>query len=179
MNSTRLSDSFCHYLEQTFIDSALAPLLNQVALPDQVQQKKILVALKAKLKKSHYVVMPRQTKENHSSVVTNNVMVTPLVGFGRRGNQLNRATRQLVQNAQQNIVLFTPYFNLPHSLARDVIKALKRGVKLTIVVGDKTANDFFINKEEDFSAIGIIPYVYEMLLNVLLSVIKILLTKVY
>jgi CDP-diacylglycerol--serine O-phosphatidyltransferase len=98
-------------------------------------------------------------------MVTNSVLITPLVGFGRRGNDLNRMTRELVQYAQENIVLFTPYFNLPHSLARDVIKSLKRGVKLTIVVGDKTANDFFINNEEDFSAIGIIPYVYEMLLK--------------
>ena len=165
INSASLANSFCHYLEQTFINSALAPLLNQDYLPDQAQQKQILVELKAKLKKSNYVVIEQVNKEKNSSIVTNNIMITPLVGFGRRGNKLNRATRQLVKDAQQNIVLFTPYFNLPHSLARDVIKALKRGVKLTIVVGDKTANDFFIDKEEDFSAIGIIPYVYEMLLK--------------
>jgi len=165
ISSVSLTDSFCHYLKETFIDSSLAPLLNQVILPDLVQQKQILASLKVKLKKSNYVVMPQNNKANNSSVVTNNVMITPLVGFGRRGNKLNQATRQLVQKAQKDIVLFTPYFNLPHALARDVIRALKRGVTLTIVVGDKTANDFFINKEENFSAIGIIPYVYEMLLK--------------
>ena len=165
LHSISLANSFCHYLEQTFINSELAPLLNQVLLPDQNQQKQILTDLKSKLKKSNYIVSPQPQATSQSSVITEDVMVTPLVGFGRRGNQLNRATRKLVQNSQQNIVLFTPYFNLPHSLARDVIKALKRGVKLTIVVGDKTANDFFINSEDDFSAIGIIPYVYEMLLK--------------
>jgi CDP-diacylglycerol--serine O-phosphatidyltransferase len=54
---------------------------------------------------------------------------------------------------------------LPHALARDVIRALKRGVKTTMVVGDKTANDFFIADDEDFSTIGIVPYIYEMLLR--------------
>ena len=164
-SSASLANSFCRYLDDTFIDSALAPLLNQTALPDQAQQKQLLADLKTKLKNSHYFVQPQSPKESQSSVVTDSVMITPLVGFGRRGNQLNRATRQLVQKSQQNIVLFTPYFNLPHSLARDVIKALKRGVKLTIVAGDKTANDFFISEEENFSTIGIIPYVYEMLLK--------------
>ncbi len=165
INDISLTDSFCHYLEKTFIESSLAPLLNHSVLPDLIQQKNIIADLKVKLKQSNYVAMPQKNRQNNSSVVTNNVLVTPLVGFGRRGNQLNQATRQLMQRAQQNVVLFTPYFNLPHSLARDVIKALKRGVKLTIIVGDKTANDFFICKEENFSTIGIIPYVYEMLLK--------------
>jgi CDP-diacylglycerol--serine O-phosphatidyltransferase len=92
-------------------------------------------------------------------------VITPLVGFGRNKNQLNQATRKLVQGANDNMVIFTPYFNLPHALARDVVRALKRGIKTTMVVGDKTANDFFIGNEEDFSTIGIVPYIYEMLLR--------------
>jgi len=164
ITSTPLADSFCQYLTETFIDSELAPLLNQQALPDAIEQKKILAALKLQLKKSQYQVTP-QAGGNETKLVSDKSFITPLVGFGRRKNQLNQKTRQLVQGAQESIVLFTPYFNLPHSLARDVIKALKRGVNITVVVGDKTANDFFISKEEDFSTIGIIPYLYEMLLK--------------
>lgn len=41
-------------------------------------------------------------------------------------------------------------------------KALKRGVKVSIVVGDKTANDFFISPEEEFKTIGGLPYLYEL-----------------
>ena len=40
-----------------------------------------------------------------------------------------------------------------------------RGVKITIVVGDKTANDFYIADDSEFTAIGIVPYVYEILLK--------------
>ncbi|OUR78769.1 phosphatidylserine synthase, partial [Colwellia psychrerythraea] len=158
INSAALADSFCHYLSDTFIDSGLAPLLNQEWLPDAVEQKRNLIALKLQLKKSHYNVAQQQGF-GQSKLVHNKALITPLVGFGRRKNQLNRATRHLVQQADDNMVLFTPYFNLPHSLAKDVIRALKRGVKTTVVVGDKTANDFFIGNDEDFSTIGIIPYV--------------------
>lgn len=164
INSVALADSFCQYLQDTFIDSELAPLLNNEVLPDAVAQKQILAALKLQLKKSSYQVKA-PVEATETKLVTDKAFITPLVGFGRRKNQLNQATRQLVKNAKSEIVLFTPYFNLPHSLARDVIKALKRGVNITVVVGDKTANDFFIAKEEDFSTIGIIPYLYEMLLK--------------
>ena len=164
INSPELAESFCHYLTDTFIDSGLSPLLNQAWLPDAIEQKRNLATLKARLRKSHYIVAQQQSN-SQSKLVSDKTFITPLVGFGRRKNQLNQATRHLVQQADNNIVLFTPYFNLPHALARDVIKALKRGVKITVVVGDKTANDFFISNDEDFSTIGIIPYVYEMLLK--------------
>lgn len=159
-----LTDSFCNYSTETFIDSGLAPQLNQEWLPDAIQQKKNLAALKLQLKKSHYRVT-QESNVSQSMLANDKVLVTPLVGFGRRNNQLNENTRYLVQKANDNMVLFTPYFNLPHPLAKDVVKALKRGVKVTVVVGDKTANDFFIGNDEDFSTIGIIPYIYEMLLK--------------
>ncbi|MCI2285693.1 phospholipase D-like domain-containing protein [Colwellia sp. MSW7] len=54
---------------------------------------------------------------------------------------------------------------MPPVLAKDVINALKRGVNITLVVGDKTANDFYIADESAFSTIGIVPYIYEMLLK--------------
>ncbi len=164
IQSAVLADSFCQYLNDTFVNSGLAPRLNQESVPDVLEQKKILAALKLRLKKSSYSVAQQQSLEQ-SKLVSDNAIITPLIGFGRRKNQLNQTTRHLVQNAKNNIVLFTPYFNLPHPLARDVIKALKRGVKITVVVGDKTANDFFIHNPEDFSTIGAIPYLYEMLLK--------------
>jgi CDP-diacylglycerol--serine O-phosphatidyltransferase len=164
VNSAILADSFCCYLTDTFIESELAPQLNLANLPDTLQQKKNLALLKQKLKTSRYLVKLPSTHSD-SSMSSDNAFITPLVGFGRTKNQLNQTTRKLVQGANDNMVIFTPYFNLPHALARDVIRALKRGVKTTMVVGDKTANDFFIAADEDFSTIGIVPYIYEMLLR--------------
>ncbi len=164
INSALLADSFCLYLTDTFINSGLAPLLNQSDIPDALQQKRTLALLKQKLKVSRYPAPALATKL-HVNVEPNEASILPLVGFGRNKNQLNQATRKLIQNAHSNMVIFTPYFNLPHALARDIIRALKRGIKTTVVVGDKTANDFFISREEDFSTIGIVPYLYEMLLR--------------
>jgi CDP-diacylglycerol--serine O-phosphatidyltransferase len=164
VNSAILADSFCCYLTDTFIESGLAPQLNLANLPHTLQQKKNLALLKQKLKTSRYLVKLPSTHSD-SSMSSDNAFITPLVGFGRTKNQLNQTTRKLVQGANDNMVIFTPYFNLPHALARDVIRALKRGVKTTMVVGDKTANDFFIAADEDFSTIGIVPYIYEMLLR--------------
>ncbi len=161
ISSAPLATSFCNFLQTTFVDSALAPLLNQPDMPTERQQKHNTLALKSALKKSSY----RLGNLTKSEVVTDKVTVQPLIGYGRRGNQLNRAIRKLVQNSEQSLLIFTPYFNLPPSLARDVVKALKRGVKITLVVGDKTANDFYIANDDDFSTIGIVPYIYEMLLK--------------
>ncbi|GAM78889.1 CDP-diacylglycerol-serine O-phosphatidyltransferase [Vibrio ishigakensis] len=60
------------------------------------------------------------------------------------------------------MVICTPYFNFPKSVEKELRKALRRGVKVTIVVGDKTANDFFISPEEEFKTVGGLPYLYEM-----------------
>lgn len=162
ITSKTLANSFCQYLHDTFIDSGLSPLLNQVDLPSLLEQKQTLVALKQCLKRSHY---PVETADNNLVKGEATASIVPLVGFGARKNKLNSTTRKVIQGAQSSIVLFTPYFNLPHSLARDVVRALKRGVNITVVVGDKTANDFFIKNEDDFSTIGIVPYLYEMLLK--------------
>ena len=83
------------------------------------------------------------------------------MGLGKRDNALNRVIQQLLRGAKEEVFICTPYFNPPKSLAQDLRKLLNRGVKLTLVVGDKTANDFFIPPGEKFSPIGGLPYLYE------------------
>jgi CDP-diacylglycerol--serine O-phosphatidyltransferase len=164
INSAPLANSFCQYLTDVFVKSNLAPLLNEHDLPNQAQQRRNIISLRSLLKKSAYQVEFTDINKE-SGVVTNPISIMPLIGYGRRKNQLNKVIRQTVKNTQQKLLILTPYFNFPPVLARDVIKALKRGVKITIIVGDKTANDFFIEDENEFTPIGIVPYVYEILLK--------------
>jgi CDP-diacylglycerol--serine O-phosphatidyltransferase len=159
-----LADSFCQYLTDTFVKSNLAPLLNELNLPNEAQQRRNIIELRSLLKISAYKVQLTDNKKK-SGIVTNPISIMPLVGYGRRKNQLNTIIRQTIKNTEQKLLILTPYFNLPPVLARDVIKALKRGVKITMIVGDKTANDFYIVDENEFTTIGIVPYVYEMLLK--------------
>jgi CDP-diacylglycerol--serine O-phosphatidyltransferase len=164
INCAPLANSFCQYLTNTFVKSNLAPLLNELILPNEAQQRRNIIALRSLLKVSAYKVQLADNKKE-SGVVTNPISIMPLIGYGRRKNQLNNVIRQTIKNTEKKLLILTPYFNLPTVLARDVIKALKRGVKITIVVGDKTANDFYIANENEFTTIGIVPYVYEMLLK--------------
>ncbi|NQZ80917.1 MAG: CDP-diacylglycerol--serine O-phosphatidyltransferase [Colwellia sp.] len=157
ISSTILTNSFCDYLQTLFVDSALCPRLNQASLPNKLQQKRNIARLKALLKKSSYCI----SKASEPADIT----IQPLVGYGARRNMLNNAIRKLVQRSQNQIFIFTPYFNIPKALARDIVKAMKRGVKITLVIGDKAANDFYIANDADFSPIGIVPYLYEMLLT--------------
>jgi len=155
IHSTALANSFCEYLNTTFVESTLCPLLNRGDIT--TYSKKTVAKLKALIKRSPYRLMQCKTQQD--------VIIKPFVACGARRNDLNKNIRKLVQKSQHSLLIFTPYFNLPKPLKNDIIKALKRGVKITLVIGDKTANDFYIANEEDFSTIGIVPYLYEMLLQ--------------
>ncbi|ABL99952.1 CDP-diacylglycerol--serine O-phosphatidyltransferase [Shewanella amazonensis] len=91
--------------------------------------------------------------------------VTPLVGLGSKHNALNKSVISLVESARSELFICTPYFNPPRVLVRALVKQLRNGVKIDIVVGDKTANDFFIPPEKEFNTIGALPYLYEQSLR--------------
>lgn len=156
-----LADNFCDYFQRYFVDSKLAPRLNQVGLPDKQILKRNIIRLTKLLKKSKYRDLPLSEPAD--------IQAAMFVGCGRRGNQLNRVIRDLVKSSQNSLVIFTPYFNLPKPLLRDLDAALKRGVKVTLTVGDKKANDFYNADEETFSTVEIVPYIYERLLVAFLS----------
>ena len=86
--------------------------------------------------------------------------VIPLLGVGR-GNPLNKALCALLAAARTQIIISTPYFNPPRVLMREIDHALDRGVRVELIVGDRTANDFYIAPGEPFSASGALPYLYE------------------
>ncbi|RJG48128.1 CDP-diacylglycerol--serine O-phosphatidyltransferase [Motilimonas pumila] len=149
-----LAQSMVEYIDQLRLgDFGVVPL-NQQQVPKIAEIKPEHKRLKRFLKRQQYQFSPqvRQHKD---------IGITPLLGFGGRGNLLNKTIRQLLQSCQHSAVLFTPYFNFPAAISRDISAMLKRGVKITLVVGDKTANDFYISPEQDFRTIGGLPYLYE------------------
>ncbi|MDN3653456.1 CDP-diacylglycerol--serine O-phosphatidyltransferase [Thalassotalea ponticola] len=153
-----LADSFVHYLNKYFVSSGLAPKLNVPEVPGKTALKDMVKRLKANLRKSRYTVRGRTQTDTNLSVM-------PLVGLGVRSNKLNAVVRKVFRVAERELFVFTPYFNFPKQLSADLQKALNNGVRVTIVVGDKTANDFYIADSKNFSTIGIVPYIYETLLR--------------
>ena len=94
--------------------------------------------------------------------------VTPLVGLGK-SSQLNKTIFHLMPCAEQKLTICTPYFNLPAVLVRNIIHLLRQGKQVEIIVGDKTANDFYIPEDQPFKIIGALPYLYEINLRRFLS----------
>ncbi|CDU11580.1 CDP-diacylglycerol--serine O-phosphatidyltransferase [Vibrio coralliirubri] len=155
LNNAALADSMFAYVhEQMVTDSAVYDLADKNK-PATKELKPAIRQFRASLARSQYQFEGQE-------VSADQVAVTPLVGIGKRRNRLNQGINQLVAQAKDEIFICTPYFNFPPSLAKEVKKALKRGVKVSIVVGDKTANDFFISPEEEFKTIGGLPYLYEL-----------------
>ncbi|MCG9641464.1 CDP-diacylglycerol--serine O-phosphatidyltransferase [Vibrio sp. Isolate34] len=155
LNNAALADSMFTYVhEQMISDSAVYDLADKNK-PVTKELKPAIRQFRASLARSQY-------QFDGQDVSSEQVAVTPLVGIGKRRNRLNQGINQLVAQAKDEIFICTPYFNFPPSLAKEVKKALKRGVKVSIVVGDKTANDFFISPEEEFKTIGGLPYLYEL-----------------
>lgn len=94
--------------------------------------------------------------------------VTPLVGLGK-SSLLNKTIFHLMPCTEEKLVICTPYFNLPAVLVRNIIQLLRDGKQVEIIVGDKTANDFYIPEDQPFKIIGALPYLYEINLRRFLS----------
>ena len=153
INNVKLADSMVSFLKLEIISSGAVALLNSETITPMNELKRAHKKLIRNLRQASFDYQGERTSDC--------LAVTPLCGFGSRENKLNKSIRKLLQSAQEEVVLFTPYFNLPTAISRDISSLLKRGVKLTIVVGDKTANDFYIPDDQPFKTIGALPYLYE------------------
>ena len=153
-NDAKLADAMVDYMVGLFIDNPAVPLLTAEPIPTARQLRQVIRQFKQQLKRTQYQFANATRQPGQ-------VAITPLAGLGKIGNRLNRAIRTTVRSAQQRLFICTPYFNLPKSLAKDIRGLLKRGVEVTLVIGDKTANDFYIPPEQPFRTIGGLPYLYE------------------
>jgi len=153
INDYALADSMVDYLQQVIINSEAVVVLNALIVPKFNEFKKEHKNLSRNLKLSGY---------RFEDVETNGLAIRPLTGIGTNKNLLNKVIRAIFHSTEKELILFTPYFNLPTALSRDISALLKRKVNITIVVGDKTANDFYIPEDKPFKTIAALPYLYEV-----------------
>lgn len=150
-----LADSMVHFIQSEMLAH---PAVNRLCTTDKPKTKELKQAIRqfrSSLSQAKYQFIDEPISEQQ-------VALTPLVGLGKRRNRLNQKINQLIASAKEEIFICTPYFNFPKSVAKEVKKAIKRGVKVSIVVGDKTANDFYIPPEKEFKTIAGLPYLYEL-----------------
>jgi CDP-diacylglycerol--serine O-phosphatidyltransferase len=149
-----LADAMAAFVQRHFVDSAAVRRLDVTDVPATRSLLPAIRAFRQALQRAAYEV-PCETPG------AGEVAVTPLLGFGRGDNTLNEALLTLLRGARERVIVLTPYFNLPRPVRMVLGQLLRRGCRIDIMVGDKTANDFYIPPGQPFRTIGLLPYLYE------------------
>lgn len=155
LTNKTLADSMVSYVQEAIISDAAVHSLTDDSRPTTKELKPLIRQFRNSLAQSSYHF-------DSKAITDDEIAVTPMVGLGKRRNNLNKQIVNLISQAKEEIFICTPYFNFPKSVSSQVRKALKRGVKVHIIVGDKTANDFYISPSQPFKTIGGLPYLYEL-----------------
>ena len=157
LQNKALADSMQGFIQENLLATKAVHRLDLPSLPSTRSLRSAIGDLRSRLKKASY--------DTHGGTVGHfGLSVSPLLGVGKN-NPLSRVICELIASAQQQLTICTPYFNLPLPVTREINRALERGVKIDIVVGDKTANDFYIPPSEPFKVIAALPYLYELSLR--------------
>lgn len=154
LRSNALADCLVGFLTHNILSSPAVHRLDLATCPTTRSLRREIREFRHGLTFSHYDLSQAVT-------ATDGLAVTPVVGLGRN-NPLNQLIVALLASAQKKVIICTPYFNFPKVVTREINRLIQRGVEIEIIVGDKTANDFFIPPEESFKAIGALPYLYEV-----------------
>ncbi|RXJ72385.1 phosphatidylserine synthase [Veronia nyctiphanis] len=154
LENKSLANCMAEFIGNTLVSSDAVTCLAQPNRPDTKVLKPAIRDLRSRLQKATYQFIPQQIKENQ-------IGITPMVGLGKRKNFLNTQICRLIASAKNELIICTPYFNPPRSVTREIRRALARDVRVTLIVGDKTANDFYSPPEEPFKTISALPYLYE------------------
>lgn len=160
LNNTRLADTMVNYIHKSLLNAPAVQRLDREDRPKSPEIKNETRQFRQTLRDSGY-----HFKDSASE---NELAVTPMVGLGKQ-NDLNRTIFHLMASTDEKLTLCTPYFNMPALLARNIMGLLRRGKQVEIIVGDKTANDFYIPQDQPFKIIGALPYLYEINLRRFLS----------
>ncbi|WLT05886.1 CDP-diacylglycerol--serine O-phosphatidyltransferase [Gilliamella apis] len=148
-----LADTMVNYVNDNFLP------LDGVQRLD-VSEHKTRKQIKSEIKQLRQHLMDANYQYTGNSD-SDTLSVAPIVGLGRN-NQLNKIIHHLINTTEQKVTFCTPYFNLPNILVRDIIRLLRKGKLVEIIIGDKVANDFYIPEDKPFNISGGLPYLYEI-----------------
>ncbi len=149
-----LADAMAAFVQRHFREDAAVHRLNVPGVPATRVLLPAIREFRQALQQARYVVPG-------GVAGTGDVSVTPLLGCGRTDNALNDTVLALLRAGRRRVIVLTPYFNLPRPVRVVLGQLLRRGCTVEIMVGDKTANDFYIPPEQPFKTIGLLPYLYE------------------
>ncbi|MGK2946037.1 MAG: CDP-diacylglycerol--serine O-phosphatidyltransferase [Candidatus Malihini olakiniferum] len=153
IRNTALANTMSLYITTLLKDPAVQRLDNR-SRPKNLE-------IKADIRQFRQTLRTLSYNTPSSEDVNGKLTVTPLVGLGKK-SPLNNTIHHLMFCTEYQLVMCTPYFNLPALLLKNVVHLLKEGKQVEIIIGDKTANDFFIPADQPFKIISALPYLYEI-----------------
>lgn len=156
----QLSDIMYNWMQENLVHGRAVHRLDKLHRPKSPEIKNDIRLFRQELRDASFHFQGNADNEQ--------LAVTPLVGLGK-ASLLNKTIYHLMPCTEQKLVICTPYFNLPAVLVRNIISLLREGKQVEIIVGDKTANDFYIPEDQPFKIIGALPYLYEINLRRFLS----------
>ncbi|QDJ12612.1 phosphatidylserine synthase [Mergibacter septicus] len=159
IHNPALANSMVKFLNEYLLESKAVKPLDQV----RPTTKSFRVAIRDFRKG---LIFNGQYHLNSQLAQPNQLKITPLFGLSRtsrfsNSNKLNKTIEALFTVVKNKLVICTPYFNFPRSLQQRLRTLLNDGKQVEIIVGDKTANDFYIPPTQPFKLIGALPYLYE------------------
>ncbi|MGK9175919.1 CDP-diacylglycerol--serine O-phosphatidyltransferase [Yokenella regensburgei] len=160
IRNPQMADIMLNWVKQNLIEGRGVNRLDNAQRPKSPEIKNDIRLFRQELRDATYHFQGDADNEQ--------LAVTPLVGLGK-SSLLNKTIFHLMPCTENKLIICTPYFNLPAVLVRNIIQLLRDGKKVEIIVGDKTANDFFIPEDQPFKIIGALPYLYEINLRRFLS----------
>ncbi|MGY6028266.1 CDP-diacylglycerol--serine O-phosphatidyltransferase [Phytobacter sp. AG2a] len=160
IRNPQMADIMLAWVKQNLIEGRGVNRLDDAQRPKSPEIKNDIRLFRQELRDATYHFQGDADNEQ--------LAVTPLVGLGK-SSLLNKTIFHLMPCTENQLIICTPYFNLPAVLVRNIIQLLRDGKKVEIIVGDKTANDFFIPEDQPFKIIGALPYLYEINLRRFLS----------
>ncbi|XBS70659.1 CDP-diacylglycerol--serine O-phosphatidyltransferase [Acerihabitans sp. KWT182] len=155
-----LADCMLNYLKQRLLTAPAVHRLDDPNRPKSIEIRNDTRLFRQSLREASYSCRGTGPYDR--------LTVTPLVGLGKR-SPLNKTIHHLMSCTNNKLIMCTPYFNMPALLVRNIIALLRQNKQVEIIVGDKTANDFYIPTDQPFKIIGALPYLYEINLRRFLS----------
>ncbi|MDT9587591.1 MAG: CDP-diacylglycerol--serine O-phosphatidyltransferase [Candidatus Arsenophonus melophagi] len=153
LDNAPLAETMKHLIDNSLLSSPAIQRLDQAHRQSNAKIKSSIKQFRHHLKSCYYQLQNNATNEELS--------VIPLIGLGKK-NELNKVIVHLMNSTKTNITICTPYFNLPTILTRIISKLLNDKKHIEIIIGDKTANDFYSPPENPFTIISALPYLYEI-----------------
>ncbi|MEX0447958.1 CDP-diacylglycerol--serine O-phosphatidyltransferase [Xenorhabdus sp. SGI246] len=153
LRNAKLAAIMKQFIDDNIISADAVNNLASRSRPRSLEIKNFIKQFRTSLRSATYHIKNQASNDE--------LAVTPLVGLGKK-NPLNKTICHLIASTEKKVVICTPYFNLPAVLVRSIARLLRQGKQVEIIIGDKTANDFYIPPEEPFKIIGALPYLYEI-----------------